>query len=237
MLVVSWRLLACSRLISSWMLTSDSEVTCFSSSIFASSSAMGCSKSRKATAMYDLPGIVQAAREVTVGAPTEQTAETARIARLRGAGHRVRCGLIATQQTGKATLTRQVHSAVYRVWRDTRTSRSKRCARRPGRCAIHNPHPTAPDQILELLEPLPGRAYRPVGAQCERTARAGPGVFDRDRTRAGAEQAENLGQPAQQRDRVGACGPFEHQAPRLLFANLVELGELARSQAPGVAEL
>jgi len=34
------RLFACSRLISSWMLTSESEVTCLSSSIFASSSAM-----------------------------------------------------------------------------------------------------------------------------------------------------------------------------------------------------
>src|SRR5215813_8521315 len=60
MLVVSCRLLAWRRLISSWMLTSDSEVTCFSSSIFASSSAMGCSKSRKATAMYGIPGTVQA---------------------------------------------------------------------------------------------------------------------------------------------------------------------------------
>src|SRR5215475_12774394 len=60
MLVVSCRLLACRRLISSWMLTSESEVTCFSSSIFASSSAMGCSKSRKATAMYGLPASKQA---------------------------------------------------------------------------------------------------------------------------------------------------------------------------------
>jgi len=34
MLVVSCRLLACRRPISSWMLTSDSEVTCLSSSIF-----------------------------------------------------------------------------------------------------------------------------------------------------------------------------------------------------------
>src|SRR5579862_3222600 len=51
MLLVSWRLFACRREISSWMLTSDSEVTCRSSSILASSSAMGCSKSRKATAM------------------------------------------------------------------------------------------------------------------------------------------------------------------------------------------
>src|SRR5262245_17927185 len=52
MLVVSCRLLACRREISSWMLTSESELTCFSSSIFASSSAMGCSKSRNATAIY-----------------------------------------------------------------------------------------------------------------------------------------------------------------------------------------
>src|SRR5579862_4231122 len=51
MLCVSWRLLACSRPISSCRLISDSEVTCLSSSIFASSSAIGCSKSRKETAM------------------------------------------------------------------------------------------------------------------------------------------------------------------------------------------
>src|SRR5215470_7252181 len=51
MLMVSCRLFACSRAISSWMLTSDSEVTCRSSSILASSSAIGCSKSRKETAM------------------------------------------------------------------------------------------------------------------------------------------------------------------------------------------
>src|SRR5689334_16930337 len=51
MFCVSWRLLACSRPISSWMLTSVSEVTCRSSSIFASSSAIGCSKSRNETAM------------------------------------------------------------------------------------------------------------------------------------------------------------------------------------------
>src|SRR5215469_9632463 len=52
MLCVSWRLLACSLPISSCRLTSaDSEVTCLSSSILASSSAMGCSKSRNETAM------------------------------------------------------------------------------------------------------------------------------------------------------------------------------------------
>src|SRR5256885_7574953 len=51
MFIVSCRLLACSRPISSWMLTSPSEVTCLSSSIFASSSAIGCSKSRNETAM------------------------------------------------------------------------------------------------------------------------------------------------------------------------------------------
>src|ERR1700733_7132526 len=49
---VSCRLLACSRAISSLMFTSESpEVMCFSSSIFASSSAIGCSKSRNATAI------------------------------------------------------------------------------------------------------------------------------------------------------------------------------------------
>src|SRR5262249_42372036 len=51
MLCVSCRLLACSRPISSWMLTSVSEVTCRSSSILASSSAIGCSKSRNETAI------------------------------------------------------------------------------------------------------------------------------------------------------------------------------------------
>src|SRR5215207_4086723 len=51
MLVVSWRLFACSREISSWIFTSPLELTCFNSSIFASSSAMGCSKSRNATAI------------------------------------------------------------------------------------------------------------------------------------------------------------------------------------------
>ena len=51
MLVVSARLLARSRAISSPMLTSASEDTNRSSSIFASSSAMGCSNSRKLRAM------------------------------------------------------------------------------------------------------------------------------------------------------------------------------------------
>src|SRR5262249_27843425 len=51
MVWVSCSLLAWSREISSWMLTAEPEGTCFSSSIFASSSAIGCSKSRKFTAM------------------------------------------------------------------------------------------------------------------------------------------------------------------------------------------
>src|ERR1700752_851780 len=61
MLWVSWRLFACSRPISSWRLTSDSEVTCLSSSIFASSSAIGCSKSRNDTAMRAEPTLTEAA--------------------------------------------------------------------------------------------------------------------------------------------------------------------------------
>src|ERR1700733_11481789 len=44
------------------MLTSDSEVTCLSSSIFASSSAIGCSKSKKATAMNAFTANSNAAR-------------------------------------------------------------------------------------------------------------------------------------------------------------------------------
>ncbi len=51
MLVVSCRLLVCSRATSSFRLILESEVTCWSSSIFASSSAIGCSKSRKLTAI------------------------------------------------------------------------------------------------------------------------------------------------------------------------------------------
>ena len=52
MCVVSCRLLACRRPISSRMLTSaSSALMCLSSSILASSSAIGCSKSRKATAI------------------------------------------------------------------------------------------------------------------------------------------------------------------------------------------
>src|SRR5687768_18498065 len=59
MLWVSCSLFCWSRVISSWMLTAEPEGTCFSSSILASSSAIGCSKSRKFTAIgargYHLP--------------------------------------------------------------------------------------------------------------------------------------------------------------------------------------
>src|SRR5688572_30885743 len=51
MLCVSCSLFCFSRVISSWMLTAEPEGTCFSSSILASSSAIGCSKSRKFTAI------------------------------------------------------------------------------------------------------------------------------------------------------------------------------------------
>src|SRR5271165_1056780 len=55
MLVVSARLFSCSRLTSSEMLTLASEPKNLSSSIFASSSAIGCSNSRKFIAMKMFP--------------------------------------------------------------------------------------------------------------------------------------------------------------------------------------
>src|SRR5690349_24521807 len=83
MLCVSCSLLACSREISSWMLTAEPEGTCFSSSILASSSAIGCSKSRKFTAI--------GAREYRKGAcpaplPVDRT--HARTDRRRAVEHR-----------------------------------------------------------------------------------------------------------------------------------------------------
>src|SRR2546421_13078279 len=63
------------------MLTSESEGMCLSSSIFASSSAIGCSKSRKATAMNE-GGYGRAAP----GASARRSAQSASVSGKRCAG-------------------------------------------------------------------------------------------------------------------------------------------------------
>ena len=72
--LVSCSALACRRVISSWMFTSESEARACSSSILASSSAIGCSKSRKCDGHGgpDPQGLIKAARGYGRGRPLTQ---------------------------------------------------------------------------------------------------------------------------------------------------------------------
>src|SRR3989440_7323094 len=189
MLVVSWRLFACRRPISSWMLTSVSEGMCLSSSIFASSSAIGCSKSRNATAMVE-GGYGRAAPR----ASTPVIGQSASVGGKRWAGGR--------------------------GWR-----------------AVHHVYAAATDEPFELLEQLAARTHAPLVAERQRAAGARARIFDSDRAWAGTPWRQHLGQPGEQRRGVGARRAPENQAPCLLFTHFVELGNAARGQTPGVAEL
>src|SRR5262249_20260012 len=79
-------------------------------------------------------------------------------------------------------------------------------------------------------------AHGPVLSEIERAAGTRAGVFDSHGARAAPKWGEELGEAAHQSRGIRPYRPFQHYAPRLLLANLVELRDFPCRQAPGVTE-